>query len=110
MKKTTFILNCQSPELAKKVFNQLGCTWSELIDNPSDYRNAANGVSGFIYYEETVLFAKKNAALILDALNEFERECGLLDKPSGDVAYWNWLAWFALEHVVDQVMYMLEEA
>ena len=107
--RKAFVENCRYPELAKKVLNQLGASFADLIECPIDYRDAGAGVSGFIYYSETVPFAKRNLMLIMNALNEFESECGLLNKPTDDeTAYYNWLAWFALETTVQEVMDMLE--
>lgn len=105
--KKDFIENyCTCPELAKKVFNQLGVPWSEIKERPEDFRDAGAGVSGFIYYYDTVPFAKKNLIHITMALNEFESEIGEpLSKDYGDeTGFFNWYAWFALEHVIDQVM------
>ena len=107
--KKDFLSNNNNPELAKKVFNQLGTTWKELCENINDYRDAGNGISGFIYYSETISFTKRNIHLILKALNDFENECGNLKKPIDDHdTYYNWLAWFALENTINDVMSYLE--
>lgn len=106
MKKTKkdFLKNyCSCPELAKKVFRQMGATWEELFKCPDDYRTASGGISGFIYYSETEPFAKRNIELILMALNAFEDELGEPLKKDNDNLL-NWYAWFALEHVVQEVM------
>jgi len=94
------------PELAKKVFRQMGADWKEIIKYPEDYRDAGAGVSGFIYYSETVPFAKRNLVLIMNSLNEFEHETGSpLKKPTDDkTQFYNWLSWFALESVIDDVI------
>lgn len=95
-----------NPTLAKKVLNQIGESWNNIIRYPEDYRDASVGVSGFIYYKDTVAFAKRNLALITKALHEFEQEIGTpLKKPTDDeTEYLNWLAWFALENTIDDVI------
>jgi len=96
---------CTCPELAKKVFNQIGVQWSMVRDNAIDYRNAESGVCGFTYHSDTRPFAKRNILLILTALDIFEDEIGEpLNKPFDSESKYNWYAWFALEHVIDQVM------
>ncbi len=103
--KIEFLKNCRNPELAKKVLNQMGEEWKEIISRPEDFRDASAGVSGFIYYSETIPFAKRNLVLIINALNEFEQDCGLLGKPTDDeTQYYNWLSWFALENTIDDIM------
>ena len=104
--KKEFLEGSRSPKLAQKVLNQMGMTWKEIIDNPEDYRDASAGVSGFIYYNETVEFAKDNLVLIMNALNEFETETGApLDKPTDDeTQYYNWLSWFALENTISDII------
>lgn len=94
------------PELAKKVFRQMGVDWKEIIEYPEDFRDASSGVSGFVYYRDTVPFAKRNMVLITKALHDFEQEMGTpLKKPTDDeTQYLNWLAWFALENTIDEVM------
>ena len=107
--KKEFIENCQHPELANKVLNKMGASWNEIIEHPYDYRNAGDGVSGFIYYSETVPFAKSNLVLIQNVLNEFELECGVLKKPTDDeTQYYNWMAWFALENTIQEIIYYKE--
>jgi len=105
MKKSAYLNNASNPKLAKAVLRQLGTEWKELIENISDYRNASNGVHGFIYYSDTVKFAKRNHLLILQELAELEADCGILKKPSpsDETKYFNWLAWFALEHIVSEI-------
>jgi len=95
-----------NPELARKVFNQMSASWKEIIKYPEDFRDAGAGVGGFIYYNETVPFAKQNMTLITRALHEFEQEIGMpLKKPTDDeTQYLNWLAWFALENTIDDVI------
>jgi hypothetical protein len=112
MKKTKkgFFDYTQYPELAKKVISQIGLPFSELCKHPDDYRTASHGVPGFVYYYDTVRFGKRNLVLIMQALNSFERECGILDKPTDDeTQYFNWLAWFALEAVISELIYYMED-
>jgi len=107
--KKDFLENyCNCPELAKKVFDQMNASWNELKQYPSDYRDAGAGVGGFIYYTDTNKFAKRNIELILETLNDFEDEIGEpLKKDNNNLL--NWYAWFALEHVVQEVIDYLED-
>ena len=99
-----------NPELAKAVLDQMGEDFSQIIEFPYDYRDAGAGVSGFIYYNETLEFAEKNTYQILKSLNEFENECGQLDKPTDDeTQYFNWLAWFALETTIQDIINYVED-
>lgn len=92
-----------NPELARKTLNVGGVDWSDLKENITDYMDASSGsVTGLIYYEDTVKFAKKNHLLILQALQGFEDEIGEpLNKPNPteETQYFNWLAWFAWENM-----------
>lgn len=112
MKRTRkqFILSSRNPELSKAVLKQCGVDWEDLIAYPYDYRDAGSGVSGFIYYSDTVPFAKAHLVPIMNALNELESDIGEpLKKPTGDeTQFYNWLAWFALESVVDEIIYFKE--
>ena len=104
MKKTKkdFLENWSTnPRLAKAVFNQMGASWAKIKEYPMDYRDASAGVPGFIYYSETVPFAKRNMVEIARSINQFEQDCGILDKPTDDeTQYFNWCAWFALEATI----------
>ena len=90
--------------------NQIGVDWKQLCEYPEDYRDASAGVSGFIYYTETVAFAKRHLVKIINALNELENDIGEpLKKPNDDeTQYFNWLAWFALETVIDELVRVKE--
>ena len=118
MKRTDFIAGCGCPKLARAVLNQLrrhGLDWHTLSKHPQDYRDARAGVNGFIYYSETIPFAKRNMVGITLFLREFEQEIGTpLKGPKEDdeqhTQYLNWLAWFALEYVVDEIMTMTDTA
>lgn len=110
--KKEFLTNYSSnPELAKKVLKAGGLTWEEIKEYPNDYYDASSGsVPGMIYYHDTVKFAKRNIISILNALNQFENEFGLLEnKPTDDeTQYYNWLAWFAWENTMIEVLHYLE--
>lgn len=100
-----------NPELAKKTLNAGGLTWDEIKEMKWDAYDASSGaVPGMIYYVDTVKFAKNNLVLIMNALNQFESECGLLEnKPTDDETnYYNWLAWFAWENTMSEVLNYLD--
>ena len=101
---------CYSDEekkLFRAVMRQMGADWSEVWDHPMDFRDAGAGVSGFVYYTETEAFAERNTYEILYCLNQFEAELGEPLKKDND-SLMNWYAWFALEHIIDKVMYAKE--
>lgn len=101
-----FIKDSTNPDLTRAVLEQIGVDWEDLKDYPEDYRDAGNGVSGFIYYNETVPFAQSHLITIMNAVNQFENETGcVLDKHTYDkTQFYNWLAWFALESVVQDLI------
>lgn len=105
--KSDFLKNYAShPKLARLALNQGGVNWSDIVKYPQDYYAANTGnVPGMIYYSDTERFSKLNIGLILEALNDFESECGPLKK---DDNYLNWLAWFAWENTMSEVMNYLE--
>lgn len=106
--KADFLKSCTNPDLSKKVLEQIDDDES-VFQYPNDYRDASGGVSGFIYYAETLKFAKENLFLITNALNAFENECGRLEKPQDDeTQYYNWMSWFALENTIDELINFLE--
>lgn len=100
--------------LFKAVMRQIG-DWQNVSSSPEDYRDASAGVCGFIYYYQTVKFAKKYLSDIVQVLTEFERELGapLDTKPKDDdddgTQLFNWLAWFALEHCIDKIIIYKED-
>ena len=98
----------KNPELARKVLKQMGIPWKEIIERPMDFRDASMGVSGFTYYNETEPFAKRNIGLILDALAEFEQDCGPIMPQEYDNRL-NWLAWFALESTIQEIIDYVEQ-
>ncbi len=107
--KKDFLENyCGCPELAVKVFNQMGASWQEIKEHPMDYRDASGGVSGFIYYNETEPFAKRNVELILDAMKEFYTDVGECPNWKEEPNILNWCAWFALERVIQEVIDYVE--
>lgn len=108
--KKEYLQKSNKPDLAKVVLKQLELDFNELLERPNDFRDASAGISGFIYYSETTKFAKDNLWLITKALNEFESEIGEpLKKPIDDeTQYLNWLAWFALESVIDEIIQLQE--
>lgn len=115
MKKTkaNFLSNhSTNPKLAEKTLKQGGLSWSEIKDMMWDAYAANTGsVPGMIYYKDTVSFAKRNQNLILESLREFEDQCGKLDVPrfsDGEETYYNWLAWFAWENTMGEVLSFLE--
>ena len=100
-------------ELARKVWKAGGLNLSDIIDYPNDYYAANTGaVPGMIYYSDTVKFGKKNHLLILQALDDFESECGRLEnRPNAtdETQYFNWLAWFAWENMMSELINYLED-
>lgn len=64
-------------KLEKAVLSQIGITRKEFKKNVSDYFNAQNGVSGFIYYGDTHEFALDNQELIFELLEELADEQGV---------------------------------
>lgn len=112
--KADFLNNySRNPELAKKTLKAGSLTWDEIKEMGWDAYAANTGaVPGMIYYTDTIKFAKKNHLLILRALDEFENETGakLDSKPStiDETQYFNWLAWFAWENTMSEVLSYLE--
>lgn len=93
----------EAEKLFRAVMRQIGASWSEVWEYPSDYRDAGAGVGGFIYYADTEKFAKRQLVNILHCLNEFEQEIGEPLRKTQDNLL-NWYAWFALEHIIDKIM------
>jgi len=111
--KKDFLNNCNNPELAKKTLNAGGLSWEQIKEMGWDAYTANTGaVPGMIYYTDTVKFAKKNHLLILQALDQFKDETGAkLDNkpnPTNKQLYFNWLAWFAWENTMSEVLNYLE--
>jgi len=101
-----------NPELARLTLNKGGLTWKEIKEMEWDaYDPSSGSVPGMIYYSDTVSFAKRNHLLILQSLDEFEYECGKLTtkpSPTEETQYYNWLAWFAWENTMGEVLNYLE--
>ena len=113
--QTDFLNNHASfPKLAKKTLAAGGLSWERIKEMGWDAYAANTGaVPGMIYYSDTEKFAKKNLLLIIEAMDAFERECGILEKkPSitkdGETQYLNWLAWFAWENTMSEVLNYLD--
>ena len=111
--KKQFLENYSSnPEFHAKVLRQGNIEWKLLKENPNDYYAANSGsVPGMIYYKDTVAFAKKHHLEILQILDEFECDCGKLENkpsPTDETQYFNWLAWFAWESMMSEVISFLE--
>lgn len=102
----------QNPELDKKTWRMGGVSWAQFKESPNDYYAANTGaVPGCIYYTDTVKFGKKNHLLILQAIAEFESECGLMENkpsPTDETEYFNWLTWFAWENMAGNLISYLE--
>lgn len=108
-----FLKNHSSnPELHKKAWKAGKVDWKDYKENPDHYYAANTGsVPGMIYYHDTVSFGKRNQGLIHDALKDFESDCGPLDIPKfrdDETTYYNWLAWFAWEHMAGELQGYLE--
>ena len=118
-------LTCLPPKLVRAVVQQVG-GWREFEDRAPDVVNhgADGGFSGFIYYTDTVAFAKRHKAPILAAAKDVDdtsSSVGIIRFVAGfrcveeteeDIAkaifsgrgdavtrVYNALAWFALEEV-----------
>ena len=99
--KNAVCFDADTKELFDAVIEQIG-DWEEVFERPEDHRNASWGVGGFTYYSETEPFAREHAAIINSVLWAFEEEVGELKKDKDNPL--NWLAWFALEHIVQLVI------
>lgn len=63
-------------KLKNAILRQIGVTAKEFKANASDYMNAQNGISGFIYYNETHAFALKYQQEINELLEETAEQMG----------------------------------
>ena len=113
LNKKKFLKSFSSfPSFHKKLLEQGNIEWSLIEKHPEDYSVANNGsVSGMLYYKDTVAFAKKYHLSILQILDEFESECGKLENkpsPQDETEYFNWLAWFAWESMMGEVISFME--
>jgi hypothetical protein len=73
-------------------------TLQDIFNSPWDYRDASAGVPGFIYYRDTVPFAKRYIEEILTLPWEYISGIRHSEYPLND------LAWVALEWAIDQVI------
>jgi len=104
-----FIQQSDNPLLTRRVLNQMCVPWKNLKAYPLDYRDASSGSSpGFVYYTDTIQFAKQNIFEILKILHQFNNETGSQLPPSNitedETQYYNWLSWFALENTVQNLI------
>ena len=101
-----------NPELHEKVWKMGGVRWSEYKQDPEYFYDASSGaVTGCIYYDDTVKFAKRNLGLILEQLRETEQETGSLNVPrreDDETKYYNWLTWFAWEQMASELQSYLD--
>ena len=63
--------------LKNAVLNQIGISKKEFKNNASDYSDASNGVTGFIYYSDTHEFAINNQNEINELLEELADDQGI---------------------------------
>lgn len=62
--------------LVRAVKNQMGLGVADFFRELSEVRYAAQGVTGFIYYSETVWFWRKNRKLITDMMKDLAESMG----------------------------------
>lgn len=69
---SSFVKNYNYPKLARAVISQMNCTMAEASEelSESSFRSADQGVTGFIYYNQTMGFYKKNRKAIIEALED----------------------------------------
>jgi len=113
LSKKEFLENHSSfSEFHKILLKQSGLEWKQLIEHPQDYYTANLGsVPGFIFYNDTVAFAKRHHLSILQILDEFESCCGKLENkpsPTDETSYYNWLAFFSWENMLSQIISYVE--
>ena len=99
-------LKFEEDGLTEAVLRECGVDFEDLWKYPEDYCDASSGsLPGFIYYNDTVRFAKEHLVPIMNMLNEFENELGApLDKPTeSEIQFYNWMCWFAAECVMHKM-------
>jgi hypothetical protein len=105
--------HASNPDLARKTLKAGGLTFAEIKEMMWDAYAANTGsVPGMIYYSDTVQFAKDNLNEIHEQLRTFEEECGQLEVPKfseDETQYYNWLAWFAWENTMSELLSYLED-
>lgn len=106
-----FFTQCSSPYFFKKVWTQSGLRYSDVKRYPHDFRNPSDGsVPGFLYYSDTENFAKNNMIWILQLVAEFDKETGdnTLVRAHETGSPLNYLAWFAYESFIIELIDFLE--
>lgn len=95
------------PELAKKALKAGGLSWAEIKQMGWDCYAANTGaVPGMIYYRDTEPFGKRNVTLIAKAAKEIGMSEQFAEKLADED--YNWLAWFAWEYTMSEVLNYLE--
>ena len=136
MTKKDFLQNTNLPTpLVESVAKQMG-SWDSFKESAQDIaRHGADaGWNGFIYYDQTVTFAKQNLDSIMQVACDLANELGmgvtdmvasfgclrgdgitsndvaacLVSDTDNTVRVMNALAWFALEEVARSYDYMME--
>ena len=108
---TNFFDQCSNPDLFKKVWRQSGLRFSDVKRYPNDFRDPSSGsVPGFIYYSDTEKFTKNNMAWILQIVADFDNETGsnTLARAYERSNPLNFLAWFAYESFIIELIDFLE--
>ena len=106
-----FFAQCSNPYLFKKVWTKSGLRFSDVKRYPNDFRDPSNGsVPGFIYYSDTEAFAKNNMVCILQIIAEYDKETGsnTLLRAYENGRHLNFLAWFAYESFIIELIDFLE--
>lgn len=90
------------PVLFSKVWGKGQVEEIDFLERPQDYRDPSSGsVTGLIYYDDTVSFAKDNLFDILKMVDEFNIQGFGIELPNisevGETGYYNHLAWLTWE-------------
>ena len=94
--------NTSHPVLFSKVWEQGQVEEGLFLEYPQDYRNPSSGsITGLIYYDDTVKFAKENIFGILEMVDNFNLEGLGIVLPNiaevGETGYYNHLTWLTWE-------------
>lgn len=131
-----FLKNTSNRALAANVLARLD-DFKEVVENVNNYRDARNGITGFIYYEETHAFSTANQGAIIEALEydaeeqgtdiidmvkNFGQFGGKMDEEERKDLYrflggcevnqgtvTNVMAWYALERTIYELSNFIEE-
>ena len=106
-----FFAQCSNPYLFKKVWTKSGLRFSDVKRYPNDFRDPSSGsVPDFIYYSDTEKFAKNNIVDILQLVADFDDETGsnTLIRAHETGSPLNFLAWFAYESFIIELIDFLE--